>query len=92
MRCSLMESEKISLKRERKINKMNVHVFKTDISSASLVNSIMPLFNSNPNITQWSVDIEDIDNVLRVFSNKEIEQEIIRMVEGNGFKCNPLQD
>lgn len=71
---------------------MNVHVFKTDISSGSLVDLIMPLFNSHPNITRWSVDIEDVDNVLRVISNKEIEQEIIKIVEGNGFICNPLPD
>lgn len=71
---------------------MGVYVFQTDISSASLFDVIMSLFNSHPHIIQWSVDIEDIDNVLRVISNMEIEQEIIKMVEGSGFECNPLPD
>ena len=71
---------------------VDVRVFKTDISSATLVDLIMPLFNAHPYITDWSVDFEDIDNVLRVVSNREIEEEIIELAERKGFICYPLPD
>lgn len=71
---------------------VDVCVFKTDISSASLVDLIMPLLNAHPYITEWSVDFDDIDNVLRVVSNKEIEEEIIEITQKKGFTCCPLPD
>ena len=72
---------------------MNVHVFKTDISTKHLAKCMKPIFNNNPVIAEWSVDTEDIDNVLRVVTTPHLcEQDIIDLVNAYGFQCNVLPD
>ena len=71
---------------------MGVYVFKTDIDSASLIESVKPLINSYQYISDWSIDIEDIDNVLRVISDELLENEIIQIIKSKGFICEALPD
>ena len=71
---------------------MGVYVFKTDINSASLIESVKPLLNSNQYISDWSIDIEDIDNVLRIISVELLENEIIQIIKSKGFICEALPD
>jgi hypothetical protein len=71
---------------------MNVHVFKTDIDSDSLIESVKPILNSNQYISDWSIDIEDIDNVLRIVSAELLENEIIKIIKSKGFSCEALPD
>ncbi len=71
---------------------MGVYVFKTDINSASLIESVKPLLNSNQYISDWSIDIEDIDNVLRIISVELLENEIIQIIKNKGFICEALPD
>lgn len=56
---------------------MLIHVFKTDLKSTQEVNSIAPIFDLHPQIFKWNVDVEDIDNVLRVEARKDVEEEQI---------------
>ena len=72
---------------------MNVHVFKTDISSKQLAKSMQPIFSNNPVISEWSVDTLDVDNVLRVVTSPYLrEQDIIALVKAYGFQCEVLLD
>lgn len=71
---------------------MGVYVFKTDINSASLIESVKPLLNSYQYISDWSIDIEDIDNVLRIISAELLENEIIQIIKSKGFICEALPD
>lgn len=67
-------------------------MFKTDINSASLIESVKPLLNSCQYISDWSIDIEDIDNVLRIISVELSENEIIEIIKSKGFICEALPD
>ena len=71
---------------------MNVDVFKTSINSKELIITLEKKFDSNPYIISWSVDIEDIDNVLVVKSNDIKEQDIIEMIKSEVFVCETLPD
>lgn len=71
---------------------MDVYVFKTDINTASLIESVKPLLNSYQYISDWSIDIEDIDNVLRIISVELLENEIIQIIKSKGFICEALPD
>ena len=71
---------------------MDIHVFKTSINSKELIITLEKKFDPNPYIISWSVDIEDIDNVLVVKSNDIKEQDIIEMVKSEGFVCEALPD
>ncbi len=71
---------------------MGVYVFKTDINSALLIELVKPLLNSYKDILDWSIDIEDIDNVLRVVSVELIENDIVQSIKTKGFICETLPD
>ncbi|MTI30226.1 hypothetical protein [Xanthovirga aplysinae] len=68
-------------------------IFRTDIKTRKKVKVIKPLFNNHPLIVKWSVDTEDIDNVLRIETINDIsENEIIILLKACGFHCEPLED
>jgi len=65
---------------------MELLLFRTDIKSKKKVKSLKPVFNNHSDIIKWSVDLEDIDNVLRIESTKNLsEQDVIGLVKLNGF-------
>ncbi|QCX38865.1 hypothetical protein FF125_10615 [Aureibaculum algae] len=72
---------------------MELLIFKTDIKSRKKVKSIKPLFKNHSDILQWSIDLEDIDNVLRIEATDNLsENEIIDLVQLNGFYIETLPD
>lgn len=74
----------------KKLNK--VYVFKTNIKSNSELNIVKPLLNHHPSIIKWSVDMEDVDNVLRVEAEKNLNlNDIIDEVNSKGLCCEELE-
>ena len=70
---------------------IKIHVFKTNIETEADVSVIKVLFNSFSKIKQWSIDLEDIDNVLRIEANRNLSQrDIIKNVKSKGFYCEEL--
>ena len=53
----------------------------------------MALFNNHPGITDWSIDTEDIDNVLRIEAAENLnEHDVISLINTRGFYCDALTD
>lgn len=76
---------------KHKIN-IRIHIFKTNIETNTDVNFIKILLNSDPKINQWSIDLEDIDRVLRIEANKSLnKQDIIDKIKSKGFICRELE-
>ena len=72
---------------------MNVLVFKTNIQNQRMVDCLYPIFSDIPIVLDWSVDIEDCDNVLRIETNGNVtESDIIHMVSEIGIACEALPD
>ena len=72
---------------------MNLLILRTNIKTKKKVKVVKPIFNSHPTIMNWSVDIEDIDNVLRIEANEKLnEKEIIFMIKAAGFYGEALPD
>lgn len=72
---------------------MKLFIYGTDINTEHKVKSIHKLFNEDSNIIDVSIDIEDIDNVLRIEATDFIEEvDIINKVEKKGFHCMELVD
>lgn len=70
-----------------------VSIFRTSLKTLDNVKYISSIFDGHPNISSWSVDIEDIDNVLRVESRGSLnEKELIAQVRKCGFFCQLLPD
>ncbi len=72
---------------------MKLLIFKTDIKTKKKIKTIKPLLNGLSTIINWSIDIEDIDNVLRIETSENLdEKDIINLVKTNGFNCEVLTD
>lgn len=71
----------------------NVLVFGTNLSNSQSVKHIAWVFDQHPYITDWNVDLQDVDKVLRVVTtNQVMEHEVIDIVRTFGFHCEPLSD
>ena len=67
----------------------HIHIFKTNIREENL-SLFRKIFGRNKAITQWNVDTEDCDLVLRVVSDELSESEIKALVSQSGFECSDL--
>ena len=72
---------------------MQVLVFRSDIESKEKISCLEPLFNEHSDVLNWSIDVEDIDNVLRIESTLNLtEADVIKMIKMNGFHIEPLPE
>ncbi len=70
----------------------NILIFGTNIKTEKDKEIISRLLNSNPEIKQWNIDLEDIDSVLRIESNSLNAGQIIKMITEQHFKCTELTE
>ena len=71
----------------------HILVFKTNIQTQQQIRTLGVIFNHYSQIIEWSVDTEDVDNVLRIVPlGKLKENEIIRLIRSIGFDCEALPD
>ena len=72
---------------------MEVLIFETDIKTKRKIKLLKPLFNNHPKISNWTIDLEDVDKVLRIETTSNLSEEaIINMVQLKGFFIQPLAD
>ena len=66
-------------------------ILRTNIKSKKKLKKVAPLLNDHPMIFKWSIDLEDIDNVLRVEASSELQIETINhLIQQKGFYCEDL--
>jgi hypothetical protein len=72
---------------------MKLVILRTDIKTKKKVKKMKAVFNNHPVISKWSIDIEDIDNVLRIEAAGNLHKDDVkRLVTENGFYCEELPD
>lgn len=72
---------------------MEILIFQTDIASEEKVAHLETVFNNHADIINWSVDLEDIDNVLRIEANSSLtENTVIEMVKKHNFSIETMLD
>ncbi|PKV53119.1 hypothetical protein ATE84_5254 [Aquimarina sp. MAR_2010_214] len=72
---------------------MELLIFRTDIKSKKKVKSLKPVLNNHSDIIKWSIDLEDIDNVLRIEATTNLsEVDVIDLVQIQGFYIKTLSD
>ena len=63
-------------------------VFKTNIKNHKKLELIAPIFNGQKDILDWSVDINDVDKVLRIETNTSLtENKVIELLSKVGVAC-----
>lgn len=72
---------------------MHVLVLKTNIDNEQKLNAVNSRFDTISQIKEWSVDQEDIDNVLRIVASKEMnESDVIKVLDSMNFICEELAE
>ena len=70
---------------------MEILIFRTDIKSKKKVKSVKTVLNNHADILKWTIDLDDIDNVLRIEANDDLTEEgVVRLVKPEGFFIEPL--
>jgi hypothetical protein len=70
---------------------MKILVFKTNLSDADCISDIGFILNVYPGICKWNVDLNDVDNVLRIVSENIAVQEVEMLLLQCGYYCEELQ-
>ncbi len=66
-------------------------MYKTNVQTQYQLNYIQYIFKRFKEIEQWSVDMEDVDKVLRIVQPKTVsEAEIINALRSIGINCEEL--
>ncbi len=61
--------------------------FKTTINCASCVRIVKPVLDAQPQISFWEVDTQSNDKVLKIESEANPSEEIIKALEELGFEA-----
>lgn len=71
---------------------MELLLFQTNIESSKKVKLITPLFEKHTEILKWSVDLEDIDHVLRIEAKSSLlEKDVIELVQFQGIEIEVME-
>lgn len=68
-----------------------VEVFKTNVAAPSDADSIVALLQQCFPGNRINFDLEDCDKVLRIEGTNFIAGNVIRVMEGKGYACCPLE-
>ncbi|MDE3247687.1 MAG: hypothetical protein KGO82_03440 [Bacteroidota bacterium] len=71
---------------------MTILVFKTNLRTRTMVQQISPELNQVQGILRWNVDLQDIDNVLRVEGEGITVNGIVNRLVEAGYRCEELPD
>ena len=69
---------------------MKQYQFKTNINCSGCVAKVTPVLNSDPNVKEWNVDINNPNKVLTVETENLQENEVKALVQKAGFKAEQL--
>ncbi|MBC3757548.1 hypothetical protein H7U19_03985 [Hyunsoonleella sp. SJ7] len=68
-------------------------ILKTNIRSSEQIERIRYFFENSKSIVKWSLDTEDIDNVLKIEATANLDEgDIINQIKSEGFYCDRLPD
>lgn len=72
---------------------MKLLIFKTNIESYERIAMVNTILAGSPQVQSWSVDTEDIDNVLRIEADNEATESLFaELIEATGLECEALPD
>ncbi|HMH31506.1 MAG TPA: hypothetical protein VK543_00660 [Puia sp.] len=69
----------------------HILIFRTNIQTKRDKLRIQHELDTLDTIQQWNIDLEDIDCVLRIVSDRLTPEQIISVVKDSGFECSELE-
>lgn len=72
---------------------MELLIYKTNLSSNKKVRYVKSALNGHPDIINWTVDREDIDNVMRIETAGSVNETAFKdLMKQYGVYCEDLPD
>ena len=68
-----------------------IHIFRTNIDTHEQKEVLKTVFGGNGDVVDWSVDLEDVDRVLRLVCTRGEASAYLEQVRGVGFSCEELE-
>ena len=84
----LRDTEIVSLGESR----IDILIFKTNVINEHDVQKIAPVLDEDHRIEKWSIDLDDVDRVLRIESQQLQHSEVIAHISAVGYSCEELID
>ncbi|MBG6130839.1 hypothetical protein IWQ47_002303 [Aquimarina sp. EL_43] len=94
----LIIGKQLIIKFKKQLNPMNwfkkenikVFVFKTSVTNETDISIIKSHLDDLPQILKWNFDLEDDDNILRIESQSNIIQQVVKEFKKLGYQCEEL--
>ncbi|MBO9732875.1 MAG: hypothetical protein J7623_29800 [Chitinophaga sp.] len=67
-------------------------IFKTNINNPEDRRKVAQVLDLEPTIGKWTIDLEDVDRVLRVVAIAPVTDRIIALVNACAYDCVELED
>ncbi len=72
---------------------MNLLILRTNIETQNNVEMLVPILDNHESINRWTIDTDDIDNVLKIEAKENLRKEdVAQLIYGSGFSCEELDD
>ena len=71
---------------------MMIYVFKTSVKTGKDIRKLKSHLNEICQQAKWNFDLYDCDKILRIDSQTEIAQPVIKLLQHTGFECEELTD
>ncbi len=68
-----------------------VEVFKTNIQQQKHAENLLAVLSKHFPLSRINLDLEDCDKILRVEAEIVLPEEIIRILNKNGYQCEVLE-
>ena len=69
-----------------------IEVFKTDIRNKTTAKAILKTLKQSFPTSTFNFDLNDCDKILRTESKYNINQQIIEVIDNQGFRCEILKE
>ncbi len=69
-----------------------IYVFKTSLKSQKSLEELTPQLNQLVGPSNWHVDLEDCDRILRIISRRNVSLEMRKTLHACGYTCEELLD
>lgn len=77
---------------QEKEQNTNLHILRTSIKTKRDLFPIQHFFDTHPKILKWTIDLEDVDKVLKIFGTYNLKEEaIINEIRDLGYYCETLE-
>lgn len=75
---------------EKILSASQIIILRSNVDTAADVTRLGLMMDRHTSINRWTVDLEDVDRVIRIEATGISPAEIIRLIRSLGYQCDEL--